>query len=409
MAGFFTSLLMLMLLLIPFASSTHAQTDATEELAAVPPYRIIGYYASWAIYGDGYFVTDIPADLLTHINYAFAFVSDEGEIALADEWADAQYRYPNDSPDQPLLGNFHQLRLLKQAHPHLQTLISIGGWTGSGGFSDVARTPDSREKFARSVAAFVTRYGFDGADIDWEYPTGGGAPGNTERPDDAGNFVLLLEALRAALDERGQRDDRHYALTIAASASPSANRRLDWSQIHPLLDWINVMTYDMSGSWSRVTGFNAPLYNSSENPPEGNSTDSAMRAFLDLGVPADKLVMGVPFYGRGWAGVRDENNGLHQPFNGLPAGVPEGSFAYHALADGFAGTYQRFWHEAAQVPWLYAADTGTMISYDDPESLGIKASYARESGFGGIMFWELSQDSEDSALLRSIYQTLNAP
>src|SRR5664279_3154978 len=156
-------------------------------------YRVVGYFASWAIYDRGYFVTDIPADKLTHLNYAFAAISDDGEIALMDEEADTQYTYPGDSDNQPLKGNFHQLQLLKVAHPSLQTIISIGGWTGSAKFSDVALTAQSRDKFARSVVKFVTQYGFDGVDIDWEYPTGGGDTGNVERPEDRTNFALLLD------------------------------------------------------------------------------------------------------------------------------------------------------------------------------------------------------------------------
>ena len=373
-------------------------------------YRVVGYFASWAIYDRGYFVTDIPADKLTHLNYAFAGISENGEIALLDEWADTQFPYPGDADNQPLKGNFHQLQLLKEAHPQLQTLISVGGWSESDRFSDVALTPEARAKFAESAVAFMARYGFDGVDIDWEYPTGGGEEGNIERPSDKTNFVLLLAALRTALDAQGEQDGQHYLLTIALGSGRDAYEPLDWAQLVPLLDWINVMTYDMSGNWSTVTGFNAPLYDSQPNPPEVGSSDNALTDLQTLGVPAEKLVMGVPFYGHGWSGVPAINNGLHQPFTGAAQGLWEaGSFDYYDVAAHYVGRYARFWDDAAQVPWLYDAASGTMISYDDPELMAKKAQYVREHGLGGIMFWEMSQDSKDLALLTAIDEGLNAP
>jgi chitinase len=372
------------------------------------PYRIIGYFAGWTIYEAEYFVTDIPADKLTHINYAFAMISDEGEIALRDEEADIRFAYPGDDPNSTeLKGNFHQLQLLKEAHPHLQTLISVGGWTDSGKFSDAALTEESRQKFARSCVAFMLQYGFDGVDLDWEYPTGNGLAGNIERPEDAANFVLMLAELRSQLDAQGAQDGRHYLLTIALGSGKSAYEPLDWAQIHPLLDWINVMTYDMSGAWSAQTGFNAPLYNSSETPHELNSVDRALQDLLALGIPADKLVMGVPFYGRGWSGVDSTNNGLHQPFERPADGTWEPSgFDYWDLAEKYIPTWQRFWDENAQVPWLYNAETRTMISYDDAESLRLKANYVREHQLGGIMIWELSADDESGSLMTTIDDVL---
>ena len=396
--------------LLILLTSVAVPTTAQESTNPMPDYRIVGYYPSWVIYGREYFVTDIPAAMLTHINYAFANISDAGEITLGDEWADTQFPYPGDDEDAPLKGNFRQLQLLKDANPHLQTLISVGGWTWSGKFSDVALTAESRERFARSCVEFMLRYGFDGVDIDWEYPTGGGLAGNFERPEDKDNFILLLAELRDQLDAQGERDGRRFLLTIALGAGRSAYALLAWGRIHPLLDWINVMTYDMSGAWSAVTGFNAPLYNSAVNSPEVNSADTTLRDLLALGIPADKLVMGAPFYGRGWSGVQAENDGLHQSFTGLPQGTwAEGSFDYGDLAANYVGTFERFWHEAAQVPWLYDAARQIMITYDDPQSIALKAAYVREHVLGGIMFWELSGDDDSSSLLTGIYRTLNAP
>ncbi len=365
--------------------------------------RIVGYFPSWSIYDRQYFVTDIPADKLTHLNYAFATISDNGEIALLDEQADTLFAYPGDTATQPLKGNFHQLQLLKAAHPNLRTLISIGGWSESGKFSDVALTPESRAKFAQSVVDFVAQYGFDGVDIDWEYPTGGGDPGNVERPEDKDNFPLLLAALRSALDSQNQ----HALLTIDLNSYEDGYVPLNWSAILPSLDWINLMGYDMSGDWSAVTGFNAPLDDSTINPPEGMSDNTALHNLRALGIPPDKLVLGVPFYGIGWTGVVATNHGLHQHFTGIPSGTwGEGTFDYADLAAHFVGKYQRFWDDTAQVPWLYDASSGTMISYDDPELLTRKAEFARAQGLGGVMIWELSADTRDHVLLNTLYDAL---
>jgi chitinase len=370
-------------------------------------YRVIGYYAAWTVYRD-FEVSAIPAAQLTHINYAFANISEDGDIVLGDPWADVEMPDPNDKSGAEIQGNFRQLQLLKAAYPHLKTLISVGGWSWSERFSDVALTAESRARFARSAVDFITRYGFDGVDLDWEYPTGSGDPGNVERPQDPENFILLLAELRAQLDARGATDGRPYLLTIAAGAGRTAYAPLDWPRIHPLLDWINVMTYDMSGPWSSVTGFNAPLYDSQPQPPEGTSADTTLRDFVALGVPADKLVLGVPFYGRGWANAGPTNDGLHQPFSGLPAGTREqGAYDYADLAANYIRDGVRHWHDAAQVPWLYDPATGVMISYDDPQSLTTKAAYVRAQGLGGIMIWELSTD--DGTLLTAIDAALSAP
>ena len=223
-------------------------------------------------------------------------------------------------------GNFHQLQILKKKHPHLKTLISVGGWTQSGRFSDAALTEASRGKFARSCVAFLTRYGFDGVDVNWEYPCGGGMEGNKSRPADRENFTLLLAELRQQLDARGKADGRHYLLTFAAPTGPKMIEGIELAKAGALVDWVNLMTYDFHGGWSPITNFNAPLYASSTDPSDEISrkrlnVDAAVRAYRDGGVPEVKIVVGVPFYGRGWGGVKNVNDGLYQPHG---AGLAEG-------------------------------------------------------------------------------------
>ncbi len=353
--------------------------------------RVIGYFAAWGVYARDYHVAEIPAAQLTHVNYAFANISADGRCTLGDPYADIDRFYEGDSWDAGALrGSFHQLQLLKEAHPHLQTLISVGGWTWSGRFSDVALTAESRAAFAGSCVDFVVQYGFDGIDIDWEFPDGGGLQGNTERDGDAERFVLLLQALRDALDARGD-----YLLTIAAGTGPAHIAGLDLPAVAAPLDWVNLMTYDFHGGWDQVTGFNAPLYGD-----DALDVDSAVQSYLDAGVPPDKIVVGMPFYGRGWSGVGPTNDGLYQPATSLPQGTYEaGMFDYHDLAANYVPTMTRHVSDTAGVPWLYDAARQLMISYDDPESLGRKCDYIDAHNLGGAMLWELSGDTADSQLL----------
>ncbi len=374
--------------------------------------RVIGYYAQWAP-GRKFFVSDIHGDKLTHINYAFGNVTIAGECQLGDPEADVKRVYTaaesvsgeSDSSDaNALRGNFNQLLQLKQKYPALQTLISIGGWTWSGNFSSAAESDASRMAFAKScIDLFLKQYPgvFDGLDIDWEFPVGGGLqPG---RPEDKRNYTLLLAELRSQLDALGAADGKHYLLTIAAPAGAGTAQNLERSEIIKSLDWINLMTYDMHGVWEKVANFNAPLYQARKDPGDASANvDAAVQGYLDAGVPAEKLVMGVPFYGHGWVGVPDVDNGLYQSATGGAPGLYEvGAFDYKELKDNYFATYTRSWDVEAQVPWLYNPTTGIFIGYDDPESIAAKAGYAKDKRLAGVMIWELSQD-DNGELLEAI-------
>jgi chitinase len=387
---------------LAFASLGMAHGFAYDHASVGGPRRVVAYFAGWTTAR----VADIPADSLTHVIYAFAQIID-GRCALRDAEPDARYSE-----------HFRQLQLLKREHPHLGTLVSVGGWNDSAPFSDAALTDASRQKFARSCAEFVARYGFDGIDIDWEYPAGGGKDPDKARPEDTRNFTLLLKALRHQLDEQGTTDGKTYLLTIATPAGPGQYRLMQLDQVHAYVDWINLMTYDLTGNWSRKTGFNAPLFAPTDDdatttqPANRLSVDDAVRAYLAAGVPPEKLVVGVPFFGHGFGGVPDVNHGLFQPHDHKtprPANDSDG-WSYRALAakyiDKSAG---RFWHDGAKVPWLYDPASGIMITYDDPQSLRLKAEYVRAHNLGGVMIWELSQDDDRHSLLNALRDGLGEP
>ncbi|MEZ4663548.1 MAG: glycosyl hydrolase family 18 protein [Caldilineaceae bacterium] len=390
--------------------------------------RIIGYFVSWAVYDRNFHVAEIKADRLTHINYAFANISEQGECILGDPYADTEKIYPktDNSNDPPgtLRGSFNQLRILKEAHPHLKTLISVGGWNWSARFSDAALTPEARARFTQSCVDFMARYGFDGIDIDWEYPVGGGLAGNGARPEDKQNFTLLLAELRRALDARGVADGRDYLLSIAAPAGPTLYANFELDKIHAYLDWINVMAYDFHTGAESTTNLHAPLFAAADDPSADATqlnVDAALRAYLDAGVPAAKLIMGMPFYGHGWSGVDAAHNGLYQSSMGQPSGTWEpGIFDYMDLAANYIDAgYSRQWHAEANAPWLYSAASKIMISYDDAESIVRKTDYIRQHNLGGAMIWELSADSAGDvegangrtipSLLDAIYAQLSLP
>jgi chitinase len=370
---------------VVLASLALAAVTATAS-AADGERRVVGYFAGWN--AGRYDAGDIPAGKLTHVNYAFGVIRD-GEVAVRNEPA--------------ALRHFEGLRELKKKHPHLRTLVSVGGWADSGPFSEAALTDASRAKFARSVVAFMAGHGFDGVDIDWEFPGGGGLDKTKARPEDTQNFTALLAELRRQLDEQGKADGKRYLLTIAAPAG-GHHQKMELERIHRHLDFINLMTYDFAGTWGPRTAFNAPLYPDPAQK-DSRSADASVKAYLDRGVPKERLCLGVPFYGKAFGGVKDVDHGLYQPHMGRPPRVAGSGndWSYRSIAANHIGKgTTRFWHEQAKVPWLFNPATGVWVTYDDPESLKHKAAYVRQKGLGGVMIWELSQDDGQSSLLNAI-------
>ena len=371
---------------------------------SAPPTRVVGYLASWGVRTKGAAIATLPARQLTHIFYAFGLIAPDGSAMLGDRCTDVGACGSNASLPARPAGNFGQIKKLKARYPHLKLAISIGGWAGSGRFSDAALTDSARRKFAGSaIDLFIRRWPglFDGIDIDWEFPVQGGLKGNVERPADKENFTLLLAELRRELDAQSSRDNRHYELTIAASARPSEIANLEVDRIVPLLDFINVMTYDYHTGGS-IAHFNAPLFAAANDPTPDLNVDASIRAFEKGGVPAEKLLVGIPFFARVYGGVPDVNGGLLQPSSGPPKDW-KGSYgdwrqiASTRLRDP---RYKRYWESSAQVPWLYDAKAGTWISYDDPQAVRAKMNYVREHGLGGVVIWELGAD--DGQLMRAI-------
>jgi chitinase len=371
---------------------------------SAPPMRVVGYLASWGVRTKGAAIADLPAKHLTHIFYAFAEIGHDGSVILGNPCIDVG-ACGNGSPlPRTAGGNFGELRRLKGRYPHLKLTISVGGWGGSARFSDAALTDPARRRFAQSaIDLFIRRWPglFDGIDIDWEFPVQGGLKGNVERPEDKQNFTLLLAELRRELDAQGRVDDKHYELTIAASARPSEIANLEIARLVPLLDFINVMTYDYH-TGGTIAHFNAPLFAAAHDPTPELTVDASMRAFRAGGVPPEKLLVGIPFFARAYGGVANVNDGLLQRAPTPPKNWRESDGDWRRLAaTRLRDTrYKRYWEPSARVPWLYDAASGNWISYDDPESVRAKVDYMRDQGLGGVVIWELGAD--DGRLMRAI-------
>lgn len=264
----------------------------------------------------------------------------------------------------------------------------------------MAATDENRNKFTDSCVEFISKYGLDGVDLDWEYPVGGGLKTNSKRPEDKQNFTLLLKEMREKLDAQELKDNKDYLLTIAAGASNYYIENTEADKFQNYLDYVNLMTYDIHGPWDKYTDFNSPLYNNNDESYQYKiSIESSVKAWLKTGLPAEKLVVGVPFYGYSYTVSKNTNGGLYQTHKNGKA------LSYDTIKKEYLSNpqYSKNFHYKSLVPWLYNGKT--FISYDDSQSIALKAVYIREQNLGGAMIWELSQDSEGE-LLNSLYEGL---
>ncbi len=373
--------------------------------------RLVAYYMSYDIYDEQYFVTDIPGQLLTHLNYGYIDISDNLQCESADEWADTGFAYPGDRQTERVRGNFKQLQLLREQYPDLQILMSIGGWEHSANFSDAALTEESRVRLARSCLAFMREYGFDGIDIDWRYPVVGGTANETARPEDSANLTLLMADFRGQIEYWSEQDDRRYLLTMAVSGSESLYSSVQLNLVQEDVDWFNLMSFGFYGSWSPITSHFAGLYRNPRDPEsaEAYTVDAAVNSFLDAGVPAQKIVLGIPFYAQTWRNVRPNDYfGLFQPTDGVPSGTRAGGTLYYQDLEAFLSSpaYVRFFDDEAKAAWMYNADRRIAISYENEASILLKMAYVRNMGLGGTVAWELAFDDDAHSLLRAAHEGL---
>jgi chitinase len=338
---------------------------------------IIGYVGGF----KGLMNTEvIEAKKLTHINYAFVDIK-EGEAFLTNEKTDST--------------NFRKLRHLKNENPDLQILISIGGWTWSENFSDAVLTDSSRGVFAKSAVDIIRKYDLDGVDIDWEYPGMRGEEGNVFRPEDKENYTLMFQAIREELDLLEKETGKKKLLTTAVAGFVSFLDVTEMGKAQQYLDYINLMTYDLFQGETVV--HHAGLYASDKYKAE-HSADKAVKAFMAAGVPAGKLVMGLPFYGRMFTVAEELEGGF-----GQKQSAQEYIDGYTYIKDSLVNKkgFKAYRDEVAKVPYLINLDTKQILNYEDEESVKEKCQYVLDNKMGGVMFWEYTSDPK-SYLLNEI-------
>ncbi|MEV5881484.1 glycoside hydrolase family 18 chitinase [Streptomyces sp. NPDC052020] len=361
----------------------------------------LGYFTEWGVYGRNYHVKNLvtsgTAPKITHINYAFGNVKN-GKCTVDDTFAAYEKSYTADQSvsgtadtwDQPLRGNFNQLRQLKAKYPHIKVLYSFGGWTYSGGFGQAAASPAA---FAASCKQVVEdpRWAdvFDGIDIDWEYPNACGLTCDTSGP---AAFTNLSKALRAEFG-------KDYLITAAITADASSGGKIDaadYGGAAQYLDWYNVMTYDYFGAWDKTgpTAPHSPLTSYDGIPNPAFNSASAIAKLKAKGVPASKLLLGIGFYGRGWTGVTQSAPG--GTATGPAAGTYEAGIEdYKVLKASCPAT--------GTVAGTAYAHCGTnWWSYDTPATIGSKMAWAKNQGLGGAFFWEFSGDTANGELATAV-------
>lgn len=354
---------------------------------------ISAYYTSWSIYGRNFEVNQLPFDNLTHIIYAFAGVEPSGTVYLTDVWADTQRPYENFyyGPDK-LAGNLGALYEHKRKNPNLKVGLSIGGWSGSKGFSSTASSNKTRSIFAKTALNLILNLGLDYVDLDWEYPVSGGPDGNFHSIDDGRNYVLLLQEIRAEF-RRAVNDGRWLGIqapgiSIALPCGQFVGRYDYLKEMGDIVDYSNMMCYDFSGPFSKLADHHSNLFSRHK---ENYSADSGIKELLNAGFPSRKIILGIPIYGRSF----DNCSKLASKFHGSPLGSwgEPGVIDYKFLNLRENSSHCRPLIET-KTNGTYCHDSllNRLLVYDSNTAVKEKINYVKKHGLAGVMFWEASAD-----------------
>jgi len=385
-------------------SSTAAGYPSSSAIASNPQpavdtrsgYRALAYFGNWDIYARKFFPQNIPASKLTHLLYSFADNRDDGTVFLTDTYADTEIHYAGDSwsdSGKNAYGAVKQLALLKAQNRNLKVLLSIGGWTYTNEKKHMdkpASTEAGRKKFAASAVQLLKDCGFDGIDIDWEYP---------QSPAQGQQMLALLKEVRRQLDDyattlvydngKGGTTKPKFLLSIAAPAGEKNYKNMPLSDLGNVLDFVNLMAYDYAGSWDKTTGHASNLFASRSNPLSTPfNTASVLSAYLTSGVPAAKLNIGMPLYGRAFTST----TGLGKPYSGIGAGSWEpGVYDFKALP---LPGHREYYDSEAGATYSFSNATGMLVSYDTVDMALRKADWVKRLGLGGVMWWEIAGDKQ---------------
>ena len=343
------------------------------QVTAQSNYKVIAYYT-----GNGETIRQYPIDKLTHIIYSFLKLQHD------------TLGFRNDDQRRSL----EQLVELKKTYPQLKIMVSIGGWGGCAPCSDLFASVEHRTMFAKTTVALFRQYDIDGLDLDWEYPAIEGYPGHKWDRADKNNFTELVRALRNEMKNE-------FLLTFAAGGFIKyLEESVDWDAVMPLVDFVNLMTYDLVNGYSKVTGHHTLLYHQQQ---EQESTQKCVEWLINKKVEPAKLIIGAAFYARVWENVEHTNNGLYQPGKFLRSVMYKDFSSYFADSSGF--TY--YWDKKAKAPYRYSVSKKLFATFDDKRSLEAKTKFIKKKKLGGIMFWELSEDEPKDGLVEKIHQGLN--
>ena len=361
-----SALLFISLWLLSFGPGTQNPKNGSE-------IAVIAYYS-----GDSKAIDYYPVKKLTHIIYSFCHL--QGTRLNVDNAADS--------------ATIKKLVSLKAINPKLKVLLSLGGWGGCETCSPVFGTEAGRQEFAKSVKEVNDYFGTDGVDLDWEYPAIEGYPGHKYQSSDRDNFTALVKTIRNSLG------DQHEISFAAGGFNEFLQRSIDWKEVMPVVNYVNLMSYDLVNGFSTITGHHTPLYSTTR---QTESTDNAVRYLTAQGVAADKIVIGSAFYARTWEKVPAVHNGLYQAGK-FKSFIPYSQFNQRVSADSGFVFYQ---DTVAKAPYAYNAVKKTFATFDDKLSVRNKTKYVKDQGLHGIMFWELTLDNYNDGLLDVIDQVKN--
>lgn len=398
------------------------------------PYVVAAYYPDWKVYtpNNPYSASMVPAEKLTHLIYAFLAACGPvdsspdnikkiiktqckdkpiGTAIILDEYAALQIKLAGKTAKNvSYKGNFGQLKLLSEKHPHLNILPSFGGWTLSEPFHTIAVNSIYRQTFVNSAIDLITKYDFfDGIQIDWEYPGGYGLSGKGKDTvsQEREAYSLLIAELRHKLDSLGSKNNRHYQLSAAINADKKTLPGINWAHVANHLDQLYLMSFDFLGNWSNVVGHHSNLYSTS-NTPNNNSVDNLVKTLIEKQVDPHKIIIGSAFYGRGWQGVDvifpDKLENL-QSLGGLGKGSDikdPGYFTYSDISKYFINNpklgYRYYYDQHAEAAVLYNQKNKEYISFEDKRSLKAKADYAKQHKLGGVFGWEITSDANNELI-----------
>lgn len=426
-----------------FNESPEVHAEEVRE-TQVAPYRNVMYYGDWSIWGGegNFYPKDIPADQITHLNFAFLDFDSNGDLEFTD--TDAAVGAPVGQTgvqwNSASSGILNAIQDLRGKNPNMKIGVSLGGWSKSGDFSEVAADPVKRQNLVENVTRFIKYTNMDFVDVDWEYPADVRQPDLVDNvndegtpnavPEDKENYIILLNEIRESIDEQGEELGKTYELSVALPASQSKlSSGIDIDGLFEVVDFANIMTYDMNGGWGDRSGHHTALYGNPADPnyDQGLSVDQTVQFLRDEGAPAEKIVIGAAFYTRGWHEVAEGNDpllpGLFQTAeqsnrnadlsatygakNKSPLVVGDGGRAggvwpYRNIPDLISATsgLTEYWDDVAKAPYMYSTETGEFFSFDNERSIGYKTQYVQEEELGGVISWMQSQDKETTSTKR---------